>query len=119
MFPLNGAPRLTAKSSAKARFQAYLVQLLCKVRQESLCAGEAGAGPSSPMMCPRKKGAVSNSSAASLVACVMVQGGLKAATTVVGPFEKGTVDQCLARLKPHSIIVLFSEPLSSHDNIHP
>jgi hypothetical protein len=30
-----------------------------------------------------------------------VLGGLKAAITVVSPFEKGTVDRCLARLKPH------------------
>ena len=46
------------------------------------------------------------------VACVMAQGGLKAATTVVGPFEKGTVDRCLTRLKHHCIIALFSGSLS-------
>jgi hypothetical protein len=28
----------------------------------------------------------------------MAQGGLKAATTVVGPFEKGIVDRCLTRV---------------------
>jgi hypothetical protein len=42
----------------------------------------------------------------------MAQGGLKAATTVVGPFEKGTVDRCLTRLKHHSIIALFFVSLS-------
>ena len=42
----------------------------------------------------------------------MAQGGLKAATTVVGPFEEGTVDRCLTRLKHHCIIALFSGSLS-------
>jgi hypothetical protein len=42
----------------------------------------------------------------------MAQGGLKAATTVDGPFEKGTVAQCLTRLKHHYIIALFSGSLS-------
>jgi len=42
----------------------------------------------------------------------MAQGGLKAATTVVGPFEEGTVDRCLVRLKHHCIIALFSSSLS-------
>jgi len=32
-----------------------------------MCAGKVGAGSSSLVMCPRKKGAVSNSSAASLM----------------------------------------------------
>ena len=42
----------------------------------------------------------------------MAQGGLKATTTVVGPFEKGIVDRCLTRLKHHCIIALFSGSLS-------
>ena len=42
----------------------------------------------------------------------MAQGGLKAATTVAGPFEEGTVDRCLTRLKHHCIIALFSGSLS-------
>ncbi len=37
----------------------------------------------------------------------MVQGGLKATTTVVGPYEQGAVDQRLACLKPHGIIALL------------
>ncbi len=37
----------------------------------------------------------------------MVQGGLKATTTVVGPYEEGAVDRRLACLKPHEIIPLF------------
>jgi len=47
----------------------------------------------------------------------MAQGGLKAATTVVGPFEEGTVDRCLTRLKHHCIIALFSGSLSIQDDL--
>ena len=54
-----------AKSSAKTRFKGVLVQLLCESGKNRTCAGDGGAGSSSLMMCPRKKGAVSNSSAAS------------------------------------------------------
>lgn len=61
----------------------------------------------------RKKSAVLNSSAASL-ACVMVRGEFKAATTVVGPFKEGTVNQCLARLEHHSVLSLFSKSFLFH-----
>jgi hypothetical protein len=47
----------------------------------------------------------------------MAQGGLKAATTVVGPFEKGTVDRCLTRLKHHLIIDLFSGSYPLQDDL--
>jgi len=53
-----------------------------------MCAGEAGAGSSSLMKCPRKKGAVSKFQRCLAVACVMVLGGLKAAITVVSPLRR-------------------------------
>jgi len=82
-----------------------------------MCAGEAGAGSSSLMTCPRKKGAVSKFQCCLAVACVMAQGGLKATITVVGPFEKGTVDRCLTRLKHHLIIDLFSGSYPLQDDL--
>jgi hypothetical protein len=69
-------PRLIAKFSANARIWRTSFSSCMSAARIEMCAGKAGAGSSSLMTCPRKKGAVSKFQCCLAVACVMAQGGL-------------------------------------------